>query len=162
MNKAGTEYQFGLTDLNNKNLIPLKYSNIYPVSSIRFAVRNSQNKLALFSDAGKQTTDFFIDSISPFHRSYAVIHSNNLKGIINRDGIVVSQPQFGEVRLNNDGSVQVLSRDQWQILDDHNQVINSLQADAVKTFQRDSYNITRGGKTGVIGKDLTEVWALRI
>ena len=160
MNKVGTEYQFGLTDLNNKNLIPVKFSNIYPVSSIRFAVRNKQSKLALFSDAGKQTTDFFIDSISPFHRSFAVIHSNGLKGIINRDGIVVSEPLFSDIKLSGDGSVQALSQDQWKILDDHNQTTQSLKADHLDKFQKNSYRITRGGKVGVINTAWQEIWPI--
>jgi hypothetical protein len=158
MNKVGTEYLFGLTDLNNKSIIPLKYSNIYPVSSVRYAIMNKQAKLALFSDAGKQTTDFFIDSISPFHRRYAVIHSSGLKGIINRDGIVVSEPQYSDIKFNRDGSVQVLSKDLWKILDDHNQVRNTLPADALKMFEDDSYSITRAGKVGVINKEMNEIW----
>ena len=158
INKVGIEYQYGVTDLSNKVIIPLQYSNVYPVSSIRFAVGNKAGKLALFSDAGKQATDFFIDSISPYHRNYAIIYSNGWKGIIDRDGIVVADAQYCDIKFNADGTVQGLARDHWKIVDDQNKELNAIQADALSSFLPDSYCVVRAGKTGVVDKELKEVW----
>jgi hypothetical protein len=57
MSRTGMRYHFGLKDLTGKLLIPLEYQRIYSLGSLRFAVENFDNKIAIFSDEGRQVTD---------------------------------------------------------------------------------------------------------
>jgi hypothetical protein len=160
MNKVGTEYRFGLTDLSNHVIIPVEYNNIYPVSSLRFAVENKKGKTALYADDGKQVTDFFIDSLSTFYRSYAIIFSDNKQGIINRDGIIVANPIYRAVQFKDDGTIKVLQPDNWKIINDQNKEVQSLNADELTAYEKDKYRISKSGKQGLIDRDLHEVWPL--
>jgi len=47
-NLTGPRYYYGLTDLDNRILIPITNKNIRPLGTLRFAVENSENKIALF------------------------------------------------------------------------------------------------------------------
>ena len=77
---------YGLIDLNNKILIPQQYKNIYSIGSLRYAVENFENKVALFTENGAQITPFTIDSISSFKKNFAVIHQGLHQGLIDREG----------------------------------------------------------------------------
>ena len=159
MIKSGIDYRFGLTDLENRVILPLKFNNIYPVGTLRFAVEN-KGKLALFSDEGKQVTDFFIDSISPFHRSHAVIHSEGWQGVMDRDGNVVVSPKYRNIQFRDDETVRALLPGNWKIVDNKNLEVQSLQADELHAYANDHYRVIRTGKQGIIDKSLKEIWPL--
>ena len=72
-NLTAGKYYFGLTDLNNRTLIPVAYRNITALGTLRFAVENAERKIALFGDEGKPLTDFSIDSVSSFYRGFALV-----------------------------------------------------------------------------------------
>ena len=50
--KIGNQFKYGLIDLENKILIPQQYKNIYSIGSLRYAVENFENKMALFTENG--------------------------------------------------------------------------------------------------------------
>jgi WG containing repeat len=158
MNKIGIEYRFGLTDLMNRSILPVDYKNIYPVGPLRFAVENKEGKLALFSDEGRAVTKFFIDSISVFHRSHAVIHSRGWQGLIDREGNVIAETTYSDIKFDDDGSIRALRPSAWKILNDKNIELQSLQAEELHSFSGNHFIISQGGKHGLIDKDLREVW----
>jgi hypothetical protein len=160
MNKVGTEYRFGLTDLDNKLLIPVEYSNIYQVSPLRYAIQNKQGKQALFSDNGKRVTEFFIDSISLFKRDYAIIYSNGWQGVMDREGTVKANPAYTKIEIQSDGSIRAMQPDHWKILSDKNTELKILQADQLSAHSQNRYRIARAGLQGLIDKDLQLVWPL--
>jgi len=45
--KIGNQYKYGLIDLDNKTLIPQQFKSIYSIGSLRYAVENFDNKMAL-------------------------------------------------------------------------------------------------------------------
>jgi hypothetical protein len=59
LTKSG--FQYGLIDLTNKSILPVYYKYIRPLGSLRYAIENSEGKIALFSEEGKPVTDFVID-----------------------------------------------------------------------------------------------------
>ena len=158
MEKQGTRYVFGLTDLDNKIILPLQFNNIYPVGSLRFAVENADGKLGLFSDVGKPITEFYIDSIGKFYREHAIVFSNGLQGLINRNGDVVLAPQYQKIEQGS--STRALQPSQWKIISPENTELQSLAADDLRPYSNSYYRIIRTGKQGLIDRNLKTVWPL--
>ncbi len=63
--RTENQFKYGLIDLTNNNLIPIKYRSIHPLGSLRFAVENFDMKISIFTDDGKQITDFLIELPHP-------------------------------------------------------------------------------------------------
>lgn len=147
MSRSGVNrFRFGLVDLSNKAVIPIQYQRIYPLGSLRYAVENFQNKTAIFSEAGEQITAFTIDSIAAFHRNFAVVYQDNQQGLINRQGQLVVKPEYGEVRLAGDGTIQVRSTDAWYFLDGENNLSGEFRADDLLPISPDRYIVRLAGK----------------
>jgi hypothetical protein len=147
--KIGNQYKYGLIDLENKTLIPQQFKNIYSIGSLRYAVENFDNKMALFTEGGKQVTSFSIDSISSFKKNYAIIYQNARQGLIDRDGQVKAEPTFREIRINDDGSVQTRGLDEWLFLDGQNLLLQRTEADTVRAIDRKVLKVTTAGLTRV-------------
>src|SRR5688572_5700009 len=47
--KNGLKYEHGLIDLDDKSILPVKYRDIRPIGSLRFAIQNFEKRTALFS-----------------------------------------------------------------------------------------------------------------
>jgi hypothetical protein len=139
--KTGTQFKHGLIDLNNKILVPLKYQAIYPLGSLRYAVVSFDNKTAIFTDDGKQLTNFLIDSISSFKKSYAIIYQNQRQGLINREGQIKIEPTLREIKIEDDGAIKIRHTDAWIFLNGENKLIRQFNADSIQPAQRDIYKI---------------------
>lgn len=146
MSRTGMRYHFGLKDLTGKLLIPLEYQRIYSLGSLRFAVENFDDKIAIFSDDGRQVTEFNIDSISAFKKDYAIVYQNQRQGLINRNGQMVVSPVYGAIELNDDGTVNVRDVDAWFMLDGENKLVTRYEADAIMPLSKSRYAVFSGGK----------------
>ncbi len=144
--KVGNQYKYGLVDMENNTLIPQQYRNIYSIGSLRYAVENFENKMALFSDDGKQITPFNIDSISGFKKNYAIIYQNSQQGLIDREGQIRAQPAFREVKIDDDGSVHTRQLDEWFFLDGQNKLFQKKRADSIVAVGKNMLHITIAGK----------------
>jgi hypothetical protein len=150
--KNGPKYEHGLIDLSDKSILPVRYRDIRPIGSLRFAIQNFDRKTALYSEEGLQLTDFVIDSISSFRKGNAIIYQNFQQGLIDREGTVVVQPTYRELRISESG-VEGRSSDTWKVIDTSNKEITSLEADEL-IVDGDHYLLTRTGKYGTVGDDL--------
>lgn len=124
-----TTYQFGLLDLNNRVLIPEQYKNIYPLGSLRFAVENQSDKIALFTDEGKQVTDFTIDSISSYKKDLAIVYQNTKQGLVDRNGISILEPLYHQLKIIDTNKVEALSSNEWLFINDKNEIVRKVEAD---------------------------------
>lgn len=147
--KVGNQYKYGLIDLDNKTLIPQQYKTIYSIGSLRYAVENFDNKMALFTKSGKQVIPFSIDSISSFKKNYAIIYQNGRQGIIDRDGQIKAEPTSREIRIGDDGSLNTRGLDEWLFLDGQNLLLQRLEADSVKAIDKKVLQVTTAGLTRV-------------
>jgi hypothetical protein len=152
--KHGTQFRHGLIDLNDKIIIPLNYQIIYSLGSLRYAVVSFENKTAIFSEAGKQLTNFLIDSISSFKKNYAIIFQNQRQGLMNRAGDIVLEPLYGEIKIEDDGSVMTRMSDNWLFLDGENKLLFQCNADSLQPVLPDLYKINLAGKTQLVNKQL--------
>jgi hypothetical protein len=92
--------KYGLVNLENKAILPAHYQYIYPLGSLRYAVQNTENKTALFTENGIQVTPFSIDSIGVFHQDVALFFQSGLQGVVNRMGEIIIEAKYREIRLN--------------------------------------------------------------
>jgi hypothetical protein len=158
--KNGPDFEYGLIDLNDKGLIPMRYRHVHPIGTLRYGVENTNRKTALFSEEGIQLTDFVIDSISSFRHGLAVIYQNFAQGLVNREGEIKIKSVYRELRINDDGVVFARDFDDWKILDAENQVHHKIKADQLSGSGKDLYQITLAGKTGLLDKNLKMVLPL--
>lgn len=152
--KNGTKYEHGLIDLNDKSVLPVKYRDIRPIGSLRFAIQNFEKRTALFSDNGLQLTEFVIDSISAFKKGNAIIFQEFKQGLIDREGIVQVQPVYRELRIT-EGGIEGRTNDTWRIVDAENKEVKVIDADEL-IADGTHYLFSLAGKYGVVGEDLNQ------
>lgn len=152
--KNGLKYEHGLIDLNDKSILPIKYRDIRPIGSLRFAIQNFEKRTALYTEGGIQLTEFVIDSISAFRKGNSIIYQGFKQGLIDREGIIQVQPVYRELRISEQG-VEGRTNDTWNIIDQDNKVTISIDADEL-IADGTHYLVGLSGKHGVVGEDLSK------
>ncbi len=157
--RKGTNYNFGLVDLEDRELVNAQYKSIRALGTLRFAIENWKGKVALFSEQGKLITDFKIDSISAFKGNMAIFHQDLKQGLMNRDGEIKIEPHYREIRIINE---DVFGRmpTEWKLLDRDNQELNKIEADELIPHNHQRYTITKSGRFGVVDSNFTEILPL--
>ncbi|HZY80678.1 MAG TPA: WG repeat-containing protein [Cyclobacteriaceae bacterium] len=152
--KNGAKYEHGLIDLDDKTILPVKYRDIRPIGSLRFAIQNFDRRTALFSEQGTQLTEFVIDSISAFKGNYAVIYQNFKQGLIDREGTIPVQPLYREIKTTANGIEGRLS-DAWLLLDTENKSVGTVIADEL-VANGEHYIATLAGKYGTVKENFNQ------
>jgi WG containing repeat len=160
--KIGNQYKYGLIDLENKVLIPQQFKNIRSLGSLRYAAENFDGKWALFTDSGRQITNFTIDNISSFQKQYAIFYSGYHQGLMDRDGIVKIEPKHQEIKVNEDGSVYSRQPATWLFLDGQNKLHQKVQADSISEISKNLFKLNASGTIQLIDYNLKPVSATRI
>lgn len=156
-NFVNGKFWFGLTDLQNHLLLPLSHKNIIPLGTLRFAVQNQQSKMALYSEEGKPITDFTIDSISTFHKGYAIIYENLLQGLMDREGQIKLKPIYHSIKIDAEGKVFARLPNEWVWLTSKNEIVKKFLADDLTSLNNGHQMVTRGGKVGIVNGDFKTV-----
>ncbi len=144
--KIGNQYRYGLIDLSNKTIIPQQYQDIKSIGTLRYAVRNFEGKMAVFTEDGKQMSTFSIDSISQFHAGYAVVFEGKYQGLIDRNGVVRLPAKYRELKIENERTVSARAPDQWTFLSGDNEPIKEFAADSVDVVDVSRYKISVAGQ----------------
>ncbi len=148
--------KYGLIDLEHKLLLPQVYQNIYPLGSLRFGVQNFQQKTALFSENGKQITGFDIDSISPIQNNLAIIYQHGKQGLMNREGVIVKEPAFREIKLES-GVPEARLSNEWHILTAGNSLVKKIEADSLLPVGNNRIKRVSATGTQVLDLDLNKI-----
>jgi hypothetical protein len=143
--KMGNVYKYGLLDMENRTLIPQQFKNIQSIGSLRFAVENFENKIALFTESGKQLTGFTIDSISTFKKNFAIIYQGLYQGLIDREGIVKIEPLHREVKIDEGGSIYTRDISTWLLLDGQNKLNQKIKADSIDGIRKNLLKLNTSG-----------------
>ncbi len=159
--KVGNQFKYGLIDLTNKTLIPQQYKSIQPLGSLRYAIENFEAKTALFSDNGKQITEFNIDSISSFKQNMAIIYQNLQQGLIDREGLVKIQATYREIKITDDGKVFSRQANDWSFLDGQGSVKQTLRADSIIVADKNLLQIKTAGKVALSDRQFKPITPLR-
>ncbi len=153
-NLEKAKYVYGLTDLQNHVLIPVRYRNIYPLGTLRYAVENETGKIALHGEDGKPITDFQIDSISPFQNSVAIVYENLKQGLIDRDGVIKLTSQYRSIQIEEDNKVKVQLPNEWLFITEKNEIVNRFSADELIPVNEKLFIIKTAEKYGLIENNL--------
>lgn len=156
-NREGNQFKYGLIDLANKKLIPLEYKKIQSLGSLRYAVENFQNKTALYTEAGKPLTDFFVDSISSFTKNYAIIFQNRLQGLIDREGLIKLPSTFSAVEVQPGGKVRTRQLNTWMFLDGQNKVLQNLFCDSIEAIEQNLYKMNISGDIRLVSSQFKPI-----
>ncbi len=159
--KIGNQFKYGLIDLTNRTLIPQQYRSIQPLGSLRYAIENFDKKTALFTDNGKQITEFNIDSISVFKQNRAIIYQNLQQGLIDREGLVKIEATYREIKINDDGKVYARVANDWSFLNGNATVKQTLRADSIISIDKNLYHIRTAGKIMLTDNQLNPITSTR-
>lgn len=157
ISRTGNQFKYGLIDLTNKVIISISYSFIFPLGSLRYAVENADKKIAIFSDAGKQLTDFTIDSLSVFNKNLAVIYQNQKQGLIDRDGQVKVEAKYREIQIVDEGNLQVRESDEWSFISGQNQIAKSVRADSIVPMTKDLFKVRNANNVRLTNADFQSI-----
>jgi hypothetical protein len=149
-NLKEARFEFGLVNLQNQVIIPLQFKNIASLGTLRYAVQNRDNKIALFSEEGKPITDFSIDSLSQFYKGYSIIYQKGLQGLINREGEIKVPTQYSHIKITESGAVQVQLPGEWKYLTYKNEELSKIIADDLVSVSHHRSIIFLGGKYGLL------------
>lgn len=153
-NLANGKFWFGLTDLQNKVLLPLSYKNILSLGTLRFAVQQHDGKMALYSEDGRAVTDFTIDSISSFYKGFAIVHQHTLQGLMNREGTIKLQPIYQSIKIDTEGQVFAQLPNEWRWINSRNEVQQHFFADELVPLEDGLQLVVRGNKMGLVDAHL--------
>ncbi|MEO7989612.1 MAG: WG repeat-containing protein [Chryseolinea sp.] len=159
--KIGNQFKYGLIDLTNRTLIPQQYKNIQPLGSLRYAIENFDKKTALFTDNGKQITEFNIDSLSTFKQNTAIIYQNLQQGLIDREGSVQIEAIYREIKINDDGKVYARGANEWSFLDGNATIKQKLRADSIASIGKNLFQIKTAGKITLTDNQLRPITSIR-
>jgi hypothetical protein len=157
----GNQIKYGLIDLSNKMILPQVYQNIYPVGSLRYAVQNFENKTALVTENGKPVTAFVIDSISMMEQGYAIIYQEGKQGLISREGNIIHQPIYRDIRFTS-GKVTARLPNEWRVLDDRNTVQQSFQVDSLIAIAPHRYKLITETGTQLVDESFALVSPVKV
>ncbi len=160
-NLSNARYVYGLIDLENQVLIPVRYKNIYPLGTLRYAVENEAGKIALHGEDGKPITEFQIDSISQFRNSKAVVYENLKQGLIDRDGVIKLKSMYRSIEITEENNVQVQPPHEWFFISSKNEIVNRYEADELSPVNENLFLIKTSGRYGLIDNDLKIVSPVR-
>ncbi len=144
--KIGNQYRYGLIDLSNKTIIPQQYQEIRFIGTLRYAVRNFEGKMAVFTEDGKQMSSFSIDSISQFQSGYAIVFEGKYQGLMDRNGVMRLPSKYRELRIENERAVSAREPDKWIILSGDNKHVKELGADSLSVIDRSRYKVDIAGQ----------------
>ena len=108
---------------------------------------------------GIKLTDFAIDSISSFRKGKAMIYQDLKQGLIDREGEIIIEPRYREIKIDDDGLVSTRIFDEWKILDGENKELKKITGDELKAFSKELYRITVSEKMGVLDEALNFIIA---
>jgi hypothetical protein len=156
--RYGRQYQYGVVDLGDKEIIALKYKEVNALGNLRFAVRDFNEKVAIYNDNGREVFGFLLDSISSFENGHAIIYSNHERGVINGNGEIVIQPKYKNVRTIV--PLEIKPFNEWEIIGANKNSRLKLSYDLIEPYDAGDYRIRANKKMWIVnkaGEDLTPV-----
>ncbi len=157
VSKSNASFVYGLIDFAEKTIIPIKYKSIDAIGTLRYAVKNQEDKIALFNDLGKNLTEFEIDSISAFKFNKAKFYKNMLCGIMSRDGSILESAIYADVHIHTDGTYKVLPENNWKIISADDQLLQELKGNAIHSIGEKRYRLNKHEHFQLLNENLVPI-----
>jgi hypothetical protein len=152
--KLGNVYNYGVVNFKNEFVIPLMYAHITSRGASRYLVENNKGQHAIYSDRGLPLTTFKIDSISTYHKNYAVFYQGFNQGLIDREGNIVVEADYRKIESKEDGTFSGQLPSQCLILTGDNKIVTQMQADGLTNSLGHYYKFKRGSLFGLCNREL--------
>lgn len=137
-NTEGTKAA-GIITERDKKIIPIGYQNIQPVALTLYSVTNFKGLAALYNSDGKAKTDFNFHEITAFKGKLARFYKNGKAGLLSEEGNVLLKPEYKDIIIRSDSTVDVINLRSWKILDGQNQQLNALHFDSIRPLGPDRW-----------------------
>jgi hypothetical protein len=121
----------GVLDVDGNVIIPLRYRTIVPLGSLRFSATRPDKRIDLYTDDGRLVLQSPIDSLSPFQHGRAVYQVAQRRGLIDREGRMVTKPVYAEVFVG-ENSAKGFRAAAWHVVTALNQTIDTLEGEEVR------------------------------
>ena len=128
--RKSSETRYGVLNDKGKVTVPIKYSACNFIGHDLFALSDEDNNILLHNGTGILLTKFIIDSIGSFEHGLAIIKSRGKLGIINTSGNTILQPEFKQLKVDENGNINYLPYDDWKQLKNSG-VARSLKYDSI-------------------------------
>jgi len=106
------------------------------------------------AESGRLISKPYWDQIDGIHDGLAVVHLDNKEGLIDKNGKVISEPQWDNIWNDGEGFpnsiVQVKKDEKWGFVDKSGKVISEPQWDEVCSFSEGLAAVKKDGKLGFI------------
>jgi hypothetical protein len=158
-NLSKSSYRYGLIDINNKIILPIKYKYIKPLGTLRYAVENDDEKIALYNEDGSKVTEFVIDSVSTFYKNYAIVYQDHLQGLIDREGVTKLEVKYRSIKISEDGKVFAQVPNEWSFVSEKNETLKQVFTDEINPLNEKLFYFKKGNRRGILDADLNEVIA---
>lgn len=155
-NKSPRGFKHGLIDLTGNVLIPVQYLSIFPIGSLRYAVTDFNQKIAVFDENGNALTGFDIDSISTFQQGYAKIYREQHVGLLDREGNIKAETKYAALKIENNTFLGKLP-DTWYFLDESFKASSELQADSLIKVSDHTLKAYEAGYYQLLNRDLKPI-----
>jgi WG repeat protein len=148
----GGKLQTGLLSASLKTIIPFEYKSIEPIDSNLYTVKNDKDLTALFDVNEGQKSEFNFESINALDDKYLLISLNNRTGIIDREGNIIADPIYKEIKVENDKIVGT-PFPKWSFLNSNNKTLNSFYFDQVYTLSNSAFIVQTNDKVSIINEE---------
>ncbi len=159
--KSKGKLYFGVIDTRGKTIIPFLYREIDIVSKDMYALKDTSNNILLVNNSGKSIVHLEIDEIEPLNEYLYVYSREGKKGIIQRNGLLVTTPAYEKIMLINQYTINAFPTKKWQIVDFNNNNLKTLDYDLVQPIDKSLYKTRRNNYSFIINEKEEEVFKIK-
>jgi len=138
----------GMLDLHGDEIIPFTHLSLKPLGDLRYLAETADGKLRIYSDAGEHIRDLEFDSLSVFNNGLARVYSNHKVGLLNREGEIVVEPQYGDIRIGDE--IMARNYPEWQRLEINNRTSGNYRYDVMQPVTPQIFKVTANGSQWLI------------
>jgi hypothetical protein len=147
------EYHKGLIDDKAKVYIPLAHTDVQAIAEGFYAVYNDNRKIAVYDENGEALTDFELDSIALLKAPYHMIFKEGKLGLVNVKSGQILPARYKRIKVEEDGTIMTQSFTTWYVLNDRNEVLDTLHYDDITPLQKGVLRVQVGGAEAIINWD---------
>lgn len=152
----GSGAEFGLANSDGTILLKPAWRSIKSLTPHLFLVENINRKKALFDLNGYPKSEFILDSARVINPDEVICHVGPQIVFIHQKTEFNKSDFFKAARINQQSQTEVLPFTEWIIYDSANQIIGSVKADSLKSYDPGVIDIYRNGWRAQISNNLKE------
>ncbi len=142
--KERNNIKYGLIDVEGEAFLSIKHKRIQPLNGHLYSVSDDLYSYNLYNSQGKKVISDTFDSIGVFHGKYASVYKNGHTGLIDGNGMLIVQPKYKEIKVDENGGISVKPFPKWQLFDQNYQLRAIYNYDRVSPFEKLVFKVNTG------------------